>query len=137
MFTRVKFLRWQGQTVNNCNVNIWWNYSLQFQIIVWREIMAINNTPFLINRVSYSSRFMKPSFTSILYVWTASKLLLMLLLSGPQRGERVEIVRTGETNEPQRIRALLCGVCVQCRAHGTVVAAKSGPRRRQSCDLGK
>lgn len=54
-----------------------------------------------------------------------------------QRGERVEIVRTGETNEPQRIRALLCGVCVQCGAHGAPVATKGGPGRRQSCDLGK
>lgn len=54
-----------------------------------------------------------------------------------QRGERVETVRTGETNEAQRIRAMLFGVCVQCGAHGTPVAAKSWPGRRQSCDLGK
>lgn len=112
-------------------------------------LLAISNNPladntlFLNNRVSYSSRFIKPShFNSCtcgrhLNCGPWILMLLMLLLPGLQRGERVEIVRTGETNEPQRIRALLCGVCIQCRAHGTTMAAKSGPRRRQSCDLGK
>lgn len=40
MFTGVKFLRWQGQTVNNCNVNIWCWYIMELLFAISNNRVA-------------------------------------------------------------------------------------------------